>query len=76
MATVIAREGIAAATLTNVASQAGFHRTLVAHYFGDRRSLIDAVKGDGDPACVPPHPACAAQREYPHLHLRPLGYLA
>lgn len=42
MATVIAREGIAATTLTKVASQAGFHRTLVAHYFGDRRSLIAA----------------------------------
>jgi AcrR family transcriptional regulator len=42
MAAVIAREGIAATTLAKVASQAGFHRTLVAHYFGDRRSLIDA----------------------------------
>jgi AcrR family transcriptional regulator len=45
MATVIAREGIAATTLAKVASQAGYHRTLVAHYFGDRRSLIDAFIG-------------------------------
>jgi AcrR family transcriptional regulator len=42
MAAVVAREGIAATTLAKVADEAGFHRTLVAHYFGDRRSLLDA----------------------------------
>lgn len=39
---VAAREGIAGTTVGKVADEAGIQRTLVLHYFGDRRSLIDS----------------------------------
>ncbi|MBL1074817.1 TetR family transcriptional regulator [Nocardia sp. 2] len=42
MAGVVAREGLANATLSRVAAAAGMQRTLVLHYFGSRDSLMRA----------------------------------
>ena len=39
---VVARDGLAAMTVGNVAEQAGLQRTLVFHYFRDRQELLDA----------------------------------
>ncbi len=39
---VVARDGLAGATLSNVAAAAGLQRTLVLHYFGSRDALIGA----------------------------------
>ncbi|CAA0082505.1 HTH-type transcriptional regulator BetI [Mycolicibacterium vanbaalenii] len=41
-ATVVARDGLANTTLSQVAAAAGMQRTLVLHYFGSRDSLIQA----------------------------------
>jgi AcrR family transcriptional regulator len=41
-AAVVAREGLDQATVAKVADEAGLQRTLVFHYFGDRRALLDA----------------------------------
>ncbi|MFI6369219.1 TetR/AcrR family transcriptional regulator [Nocardia sp. NPDC050630] len=42
MAGVVARDGLANATLSQVASAAGMQRTLVLHYFGSRDGLMQA----------------------------------
>ncbi|WP_246351366.1 TetR/AcrR family transcriptional regulator [Nocardia barduliensis] len=42
MASVVARDGLAKTTIANVAAAAGLQRTLVLHYFGDRRGLMEA----------------------------------
>lgn len=39
---VVARDGLAAMTVGNVAEEAGLQRTLVFHYFRDRQELLDA----------------------------------
>lgn len=39
---VVARDGLAGATLSKVAAAAGLQRTLVLHYFGSRDALIGA----------------------------------
>ncbi len=41
--TLIAREGIAALTLTDVGEAAGYSRGLPAHYFGKRDAMVAAV---------------------------------
>jgi AcrR family transcriptional regulator len=41
----ICRHGLAESTVARVAEAAGIQRTLVFHYFGDRRALIDALIG-------------------------------
>lgn len=45
MHAVAAREGLANATVSAVAEEAGMQRTLVFHYFRDRDSLVDAFIG-------------------------------
>ncbi|MFI6940208.1 TetR/AcrR family transcriptional regulator [Streptomyces sp. NPDC050418] len=42
MTRVVARSGLDDATVSAVADEAGLQRTLVFHYFGDRRALLDA----------------------------------
>ncbi len=42
MAGVVARDGLANATLSRVAEAAGMQRTLVLHYFGSRSGLLQA----------------------------------
>jgi AcrR family transcriptional regulator len=42
MASVVARDGLAGATIASVAAEAGMQRTLLLHYFGTRAELIDA----------------------------------
>ncbi len=42
MAGVVAKEGLASATLSRVAQAAGMQRTLVLHYFGSRDGLLQA----------------------------------
>ena len=53
MGSVVAREGLAGATIANVAEAAGLKRTLVLHYFGSRDGLMtsfitEAVAEYGD----------------------------
>jgi AcrR family transcriptional regulator len=42
MAGVVAKDGLASATLARVAEAAGLQRTLVLHYFGSRSRLLQA----------------------------------
>ncbi|AXB45250.1 TetR/AcrR family transcriptional regulator [Amycolatopsis albispora] len=42
MAGVVARDGLADTTLSNVAAAAGMQRSLVLHYFGSREGLLQA----------------------------------
>lgn len=37
------RDGLANTTVAAVAAEAGFHRTLINHYFGDMESLVGAL---------------------------------
>jgi AcrR family transcriptional regulator len=39
----VLRDGLANTTVAAVAAEAGFHRTLVNHYFGDMESLVRAL---------------------------------
>lgn len=39
----VLRDGLAHTTVAAVAAEAGFHRTLVNHYFGDMESLVRAL---------------------------------